>query len=182
MALGRTDHGDVQATVVDAARGDVAALERIIAWHHRDMTRVCVVICGGNVDLAEDAVQAAWPIAWRVLNRLRDPTRLRPWLVSIAANEARQLLRRQSRRQWASAIDIGEIASDRDDPARQLDGADLGAALRRLPASDRTLLALRYVAGLDSAEIGRALNLSASGVRTRLERLLARLRKELGDE
>jgi RNA polymerase sigma factor (sigma-70 family) len=48
-----------------------------------------------------------------------------------------------------------------------------------LPPDDRRLLALRYVAGLDSTQIATHLGLSASGVRTRLARLLDRLRVDL---
>jgi DNA-directed RNA polymerase specialized sigma24 family protein len=44
------------------------------------------------------------------------------------------------------------------------------------------LLALRYVAGFDSTELGHALKMSPSGVRSRLERLVARLRRELDDD
>src|SRR2546428_10070519 len=84
--------------VARAASGDVAALEQIVARYHDDMTRVCVVVCGGDADLAQDAVQAAWPIVWRKLGTLRDPRHLRPWLVSVAANEARQLIRQRGRR------------------------------------------------------------------------------------
>ena len=53
--------------------------------------------------------------------------------------------------------------------------------MRGLSAEDRALLALRYVAGFDATEIGRALGMSASGVRSRLSRLVARLRTELED-
>ncbi|MGZ6260557.1 MAG: RNA polymerase sigma factor, partial [Candidatus Limnocylindrales bacterium] len=57
----------VAATMVaQAAAGDVDALARIVGLHHDDMARVCYVICGDQ-DLAQDAVQAAWPIAWRKL-------------------------------------------------------------------------------------------------------------------
>ena len=66
-----------------------AAFARIIHAHHDDMTRICFVICA-DIDLADEAVQGAWLIAWRKLHSLRDPARLRPWLVSVAANEARQ--------------------------------------------------------------------------------------------
>ena len=85
------------SAVAQATAGDEAAFTRIVRAHHADMTRVCFVICG-DLDLADEAVGAAWPIAWRKLSSLRDPDRLRPWLVSVAANEARQLIRRQRRR------------------------------------------------------------------------------------
>ena len=57
---------------------------------------------------------------------------------------------------------------------------------RQLMANDvllcfGSLLAMRYVAGLDAAEIGAVLGMSPSGVRGHLSRLLERLRKELRD-
>ncbi|MEA2609242.1 MAG: polymerase sigma-70 factor, subfamily, partial [Chloroflexota bacterium] len=94
IVLGRES---LDSIVEQAAAGDEAAFARIVAAYHDDMARVCFVVCG-EADLAQEAVQAAWPIAWRNMERLRDPERLRPWLVTIAANEARQLMRRRGRR------------------------------------------------------------------------------------
>ncbi len=89
--------GEVQGLLVDqAALGDEAAFARIVAACHDDMARVCFVVCR-DTDLAQEATQAAWPIAWRKLDSIRDPERLRPWLIAIAANEARQLMRRRRR-------------------------------------------------------------------------------------
>jgi RNA polymerase sigma-70 factor (ECF subfamily) len=165
------------ATVADAVAGDAMAFARIVRAHHDDMARVCHVICG-DPDLAQDAAQAAWPIAWRKLGTLRDPEKLRPWLISVAANEARQLVRRR-RLDRVIAIDVADLESSDNDPASRATDADLLQAVRRLPAADRQLLALRYVAGFDATEIAAAVGISASGVRTRLSRLLARLRTEI---
>ena len=172
--------GIAAATVAEAAAGDVDALARIVGAHHDDMARVCYVICGDQ-DMAQDAVQAAWPIAWRKLGSLRDPDRLRPWLMTIAANEVRQVLRRQ-RRHHIVQIEVADIGSRSGDPAARSALTDLAVALRRLSPEDRTLLALRHVAGFDATEIGRELGMSPSGVRSRLARLLERLRTELADD
>jgi RNA polymerase sigma factor (sigma-70 family) len=171
--------GIAAATVAEAAAGDANALARIVGAHHDDMARICYVICGDQ-DLAQDAVQAAWPIAWRKLGSLRDPERLRPWLMAVAANEARQILRRQ-RRYRVVEIEVADVGSPNGDPAARVALADLAVALRRLSPEDRTLLALRHVAGFDATEIGRELGMSASGVRSRLARLLQRLQAELAD-
>jgi RNA polymerase sigma-70 factor (ECF subfamily) len=169
-----------QRTLDAAMAGDVAAFAQIVRAHHDDMVRVCQVICG-DPDLSQDAVQAAWAIAWRRLGSLRDPDRLRPWLISVAANEARQLQRRL-RRDHVVAIDVVDVEADGSDPAIRAADADLLAAVRRLPAEDRALLAMRYVAGFDATEIADAVGISASGVRSRLSRLVLRLRTEIGDE
>lgn len=163
-----------------AGAGDETAFARIIRAHHDDMTRVCFVICG-DLDVADEAVQAAWPIVWRKLGSLRDPGRLRPWLVSIAANEARQLVRRRQRRTVVELSMIGSKSSGVD-PAGHVGDLDLANALARLDPDDRALLALRYVAGFDSTELARATGRSPSGTRARLARLLDRLRTELRDD
>jgi DNA-directed RNA polymerase specialized sigma24 family protein len=79
-----------------AADGDELAFAGIVDAHHSDMSSVCFVVTGGDAELTEEAVQSAWPIAWRKLHTIRDPERLRPWLISIAVNEARQLARRRA--------------------------------------------------------------------------------------
>jgi RNA polymerase sigma factor (sigma-70 family) len=181
MATELTITGGIAATTVaDAAAGDADALARIVGAHHDDMARLCYVICG-DADMAQDAVQAAWPIAWRKLGTLREPDRLRPWLMTVAANVARQMVRRQ-RRHVVVEIASADVGSHAGDPAARPALADLAVALRRLSPDDRALLAMRHVAGFDATEIGRALGISPSGVRTRLSRLMARLRTELEDD
>jgi len=168
------------STLVEASAGDVDAFARIVRAHHDDMVRVCVFICG-DPDIAQDAAQAAWPIAWRKLGSLREPDKLRAWLIAVAVNEARQLVRRQ-RRDRVVEIEVADVASDHGDPASRASVTDLVHAVRQLPVEDRTLLSLRYVAGFDATEIGSVIGISSSGVRSRLARLVAGLRSELGDD
>ena len=169
-----------EGTVRRAAAGDEAAFARLIAEHNGVMARVAYVILGDR-EMTLDAVQSAWSIAWRRIGSVRQPAQIRSWLVAIAANEARQQMRRKRR---AVVVDISN-AIDRhgnDDLGESAAVIDLGRALRRLAVEDRRLLSLRFVAGLDSTEIAQHLGLSASGVRSRLSRLIERLRSDLETE
>ena len=171
------DATTLETTVRRAAEGDESAFARLVAEHHASMTRVAFVIVG-DAAAASDAVQSAWSIAWQRLGGLREPAQVRAWLVAIAANEARQAVRRRRRRH---VVDL-TAAIDRHgdgDPADAIGLVDLERALRRLSPDDRSLIALRYVAGLDSTEIAAQLGGSASGIRSRLARLLERLRTDL---
>jgi RNA polymerase sigma-70 factor, ECF subfamily len=163
--------------VAQARAGDEAAFTGLVAAYHEDLVRVAFVITG-DADIASDAAQHAWQIAWRKLGRLREPERVRSWLIAIAANEARQLTRRQRRR---SVVEIAVVPeTDRtDDPGSTIGRLDLVNALARLKPEDRELLAMRFVAGFDSFEIAAARGVSASGTRARIARVLAQLRKEL---
>lgn len=178
-AMTQVAQQDVRGVIASAAAGDEIAFGRIVADHHEDMRRVCAFVTGDEV-IADDAVQAAWAIVWRKLGSLREPERLRPWLMRVAVNEAKQLARRGRRR---GEIEVRTNASGVPggvDPATGIDAIDLRAAMERLDPDDRALLALRYGAGYDATELSTALGLSPSGTRTRLERLLKRLRKDLG--
>ena len=77
--------------------GDEIAFRRIIAAHHEDMRRVCRAIAGDDA-IADEAVQAAWLVAWKKLGTVRGPAQLRPWLISVAVREVRQLVRKRRRR------------------------------------------------------------------------------------
>ena len=185
MEAATTAHPAIPSDLVrQAAAGDDAAFTRIVSAHHSDMVKVCVAICG-DIEIAEEAAQAAWGLAWRRMPTLRDTDRLRSWLVSIAANQARDAVRRQRRRPVVALTpEIGERAvgdPNRGDPARRSGDIDLRRALAVLDPMDRALVALRYVAGLDSFELARAMGMSPSGVRARLARTLDRLRLELDD-
>jgi RNA polymerase sigma factor (sigma-70 family) len=178
--LARAVDRDLIRVVASAAAGDDVAFARIVAAHHEDMRRVCVVVTGSEA-VAEEAVQAAWAVAWRKLGSLRDPERLRPWLVSVAVNEARQALRKRRRIWRLETAPDAPGAPSGPDPALNASAMDLQEAMGHLDPEDRALLAMRYVAGFDASELAAATGLSPSGVRSRLERLLARLRRELSD-
>src|SRR5262245_10413805 len=181
MAAVTSSAGEIERLLASAAAGDESAFASIVGTHHEDMRRVCVVVVGSE-DVADEAVEAAWSKAWRKLGTVRDPERLRPWLVSIAVNEARPLVRSRSRRAMVE-ITVDQLADVRseDSTASAIGAIDLRNALARLDADDRALLAMRYVAGFDATELGYATGRSASGTRARLARLLDRLKKELGD-
>ena len=75
MAAITTEFNDGLATTIAlAAAGDEAAFAGLVSAHHDDMVRVCFVICG-DLDVADESAQAAWAIAWRRLDDLREPAR-----------------------------------------------------------------------------------------------------------
>ncbi len=171
------DATDPTFTVSQAASGDEVAFARLIAQHHEPMVRAAYVVVG-DVELAREAAQSAWVIAWKRLPSLREPERVRPWLVAICANEARQLVRRHKRREIME-LTSAQPSMGSNDPADEIDMVDLRRALQRLRPDDRSLLALRYVTGLDSREIAQQVGMTASGVRSRLARAVERLRRDL---
>jgi RNA polymerase sigma-70 factor (ECF subfamily) len=166
-----------ESVLARARGGDAAAFTELVSMHHAELVRVAYLVCGDQ-ELACDAAQAAWVKAWQRLPSLRNPERLRPWLLTIATNEARQVVRSRRRR---PVVPIDAVVAEPSVAGPSPDRVDLIAALAHLTPADRSLLALRYVAGIETEAIARATGRSASGTRTRLSRLLARLREEVRD-
>lgn len=175
-----TDRELVQ-DVADAAAGDEYAFARIVAVYHEDMRRVCSFVTRDEA-LAEDAVQSAWSIVWRRLGSLNQPERLRPWLVSIALNQAKDMLRKRKRRAEVELLANARLVPSSVDPYTGVDSLDLLAAMDRLDPDDRALIAMRYVVGFDATELSAVIGLSPPGTRARLARILGRLRQELSHE
>ena len=164
-----------------ARTGEREAFTALVEQHHAELVRIAYAVTG-DLDAARDSAQLAWIKAWQRLPSVRDPQRLRAWLIAIAANEARQHLRAQRRRRVREIASPHRDALSAQDTITPADRLDLDAALVRLEPADRGLLAMRYLAGLSAEEIGVVTGLTASGVRTRLSRLIARLREELDDD
>jgi RNA polymerase sigma-70 factor (ECF subfamily) len=149
----------------------------LVETSHADLMRLAYGICG-DPDLAADAVQSAWQAAWGEIDDLRDMAAVRSWLLSITANQTRRLMRR---RRLGALLELRAFRAPAPPAAAADLDVDLAVALSRLSTRDRQLVTLRYGLGLTSEEISAQVGLSPSGVRVRLGRVLAHLRKELTD-
>ena len=103
------------------------------------------------------------------------PPRWPAWFRRITVRAAVDRGRRRSR---VREIDLGsaEPPAQLDASAAVADRDDVERALRGLPADDRALLALRFLADLEVDDVAQALGIPAGTVKSRLSRLIARLR------
>jgi RNA polymerase sigma-70 factor (ECF subfamily) len=174
--------------LVERARaGDPGAYAALVRGHEEIAFRTAYLITGNAAD-AEDAAQEGFVKAYRALPRFRAGEPLRPWLLTIVANEARNR-RRAAGRRAALALraageerPTGEAAPSPE--AALLAGerrAALLGALARLREEDRVVIGCRYLLELSEAETAAALGVRPGTVKSRLSRSLERLRAELGE-
>ena len=106
----------------------------------------------------------------------------RAWLFGIARHAALDELRRGKRS--APLVSEPEAVSPSPDEEleRTLRRAAVRTALGALPARERELIALKFHAGLDNAEIADVLGVSVTNAGTRLHRALTKLREILDDQ
>ena len=176
--MAQPDRSDL---IASAAAGDEVAFRHIIVAYHDDMRRVCSYVTRDEV-VADEAAQAAWSVAWKKIGSVRDPARLRPWLVSVAVNEAKKLMSKRRRRaDFELATDMSNLPGGLD-PASGIDLVDLWAAVRRMDPDDRALLTMRYGVGFNSSELAIATGKTPAAIRQRLKRLVDRLREDLSHD
>jgi RNA polymerase sigma-70 factor (ECF subfamily) len=149
---------------------------------------VAYVITRSAAD-AEDATQDGLVKAWRAFGRFRVGEPLRPWLLQIVANEARNRRRSAARREHlalraaasgaaSGAASSGEAAPSPEEAALDRDRRErLLAALERLPTGGREVLACRYLLDLSEEETAAVLDVPVGTVKSRSARALDRLRE-----
>jgi RNA polymerase sigma-70 factor (ECF subfamily) len=174
---------DEAALVARARAGDVGAFSVLVERHQRAALRTAFAV-GGSESEAEDVTQEAFVKAFRALPRFREGLPVRPWLMQIVANEARNRHRSRGRRERlavrAAAMGGHDTGSAEELALGAVSAGELRAALAGLEDRDRTVIALRYFAGLTEAETAAALDVPAGTVKSRLSRALDRLRTQLG--
>jgi RNA polymerase sigma-70 factor (ECF subfamily) len=129
--------------------------------------------------VAQEIVHEAFSRLWQHRDQLDATSDRKSWLMRVAVNLAidhrRGIIAALRQRAAPAAVpDPSELALAR------LDIRDMRAALLRLPARDRAVLALRFERELSFPEIGRILGRPEATVKTWLHRALYRLRQDLG--
>jgi RNA polymerase sigma factor (sigma-70 family) len=168
-----------------ARAGDADAYAELVRAHSDLAFRTAMLITANAAD-AEDAAQDAFVKAWRALPRFRTGEPLRPWLLTIVANEARNRRRSSGRREGLALRAAGEERASGGTalpPEAALLAGELRAALigalNRLREDDRLVLGCRYLLELSEAETAAALGLRRGTVKSRTSRALERLREVL---
>jgi RNA polymerase sigma factor (sigma-70 family) len=170
-----------QELALQAQSGDARAFEQLVEPHRELMFRVAYLIVRNRAD-AEDSAQDALVKAWRSLGRFRPGAPLRPWLVTIAANEARNRRRGTGRRERlalrASATSSGEaVPSPEELAVAAAERRRLLDSVEQLPDAQRLVLECRFLLSLSEEETAAALGVRPGTVKSRAARALERLRE-----
>ena len=179
----RAVHIEDAELIARARDGDVAAYEAIVRRYQDVAIRTAHLICP-ETD-ADDAVQEAFIKAFDALPRFRAGAPIRPWLLRIVANEARNRRRSAGRRQGL-ALRAADDAPPRTAPGPEQivmaaeQRTELLAALATLRDDDREVLGARFLLDLSEAETAETLGIPRGTVKSRTSRALGRLREALG--
>jgi RNA polymerase sigma-70 factor, ECF subfamily len=181
--------------------GDAAAFEELVRRHHDDLIRFLIRLAG-NRAVAEDAFQETFLQVHLSADTFDTSRRFKPWLFTIAANKARDALRRSARRKTLDLsapiagggggggngpdsgartyVDLMEV--DVPQPDQQLKDSErnelVQKAVDELPWSLREILLLAYFQRMSYNQIADSLEIPLGTVKSRLHSAVAAFSKK----
>jgi RNA polymerase sigma-70 factor (ECF subfamily) len=187
---------DDSVLVGQAQAGDAAAMERLILKYQNRIYNVTLKMCG-NPDDAAELTQEAFVKVIESIDKFKGKSSFYTWLFRIAVNltlnHCQRSARRATRSLDAEETDpdgqAGQLLKDLLSDDRAVDPAvvaqsqelcDLARqSLLQLDESQRTVVVLRDIEGMNYTQIAEVLNIELGTVRSRLSRARNRLREIL---
>lgn len=173
---------DDQSLLERASTLDESALAEIFDTYYVSLYRY-IYTHVGHVETAEDLAAEVFHRLLAGLHNGRGPRRrLKPWLFRVAHNVVVDDIRRQSHRNHLP-LDEHVALLDESPVDEQAEQAVLMAAtqqaLAHLTPKQRAVITLKFVAGMDNAEVAHSLSLPVGAVKALQHRGLAALRRTL---
>jgi len=165
-----------------SAAGDRDAFLQLVHRHGQSLAALIRYRIGGGHD-AEDVLQETLLQAWVSVRTLRDPAKVRPWLLQLCRNRCRDFMRSPQRRDqptdpqrllmWLNrhgraAAGAGQVA------------AEVREALEQVPEREREAAKLFYLHRLTIAEIAKRSHSPEGTVKRRLFYARHHMRTALG--
>ena len=142
----------------------------------------------GDFHIAEDITQDTFLQAYQKLSTLKKPQRFASWLYVIAANYCKMWLRKKrlsteslentNSAQLEKVTYSGYVIAENERTTAEAQREVVKKLLAKLQESDRTVVTLYYLGGMNYEQISEFLGVSVSAIKSRLHRARQRLKKE----
>lgn len=170
--------------------GDREAFEQLVHRYERELFSYLRRYLG-DAELAEDTFQAAFLQVFLKVEQFEVGRRFRPWLYTVATNQAIDAQRRNKRHRMVSLDrqnsgddeNVGKLAdllaADTPDPLANANGTErrdwVRQAVTQLPESMRSVVNLVYYQGMKYREAADVLGVPVGTVKSRLHTAILKL-------
>ena len=130
---------------------------------------------------AEDITEEVFVKAWKAINSCKGKGKtFSSWIYRIAHNHIINTLRNTKKYASVDVKDLTELGDPKLGVEKKLDDQELLEALSDLPQSQRQVVVLKFLEGMNNREIGQIMQKSESAIRIQQMRALTALRQKLG--
>ncbi len=126
--------------------------------------------------ISEDAIQQAFVIAYKKLDQLKTKDKFASWVISIALNEAKRMLKSKLNDKVIPLTDL-HLNKLPDNKEKDIDlKENIDNVLNKLKKKETEILVLKYYADLSLQQIADLLDISLSNTKVRLHRAKEKFR------
>lgn len=171
----------IDANLVEAARqGDKDSFARMYDNIASDLYKVALYTLGNPHD-AEDVVSEAFIEAYKGITKLRDAGSFKPWMLKILSVRCKRKIAEYVKGKNIFDIEhfMTTLAVDSDVSSDVSEQVTVVAAMARLSAQERQIIALSVLQGYTTREIAEILGSPQGTISSKLHRSLVKLRKML---
>lgn len=176
--------------MIDPSVRPADAVERVVETYGDMLYRLCIVMLGNESD-AEDVIQETMIRYFQKAPIFRDKEHEKAWLIKVATNRCRDMLRFKSRHPQSDIDELFDLSdlTENDGTASYSSYCDYSShvqggegsyeevsdhsileALMDMPEKFRMVLVLHYVEGYSTEEIAQIIGRSRSAVKMRLQK------------
>ena len=164
--------------------GDSAAAAELVDIYYQ---RIYLFMrrLGHSYQVSEDLTQESFLQAWQHIDQLREDKSLDSWLYRIAGNVSKYYWRRHNNKEIVGVEEIEApegVETDYDKVAEDEQLSWVKKAVARLPVKLRHVVVLHYMQQLTIAEAAEAVGVREGTFKSRLNRALKALRKQIARE
>lgn len=146
----------------DTSARPAERIEEIVDTYGNMLFRLCLITLGNACD-AEDVVQETFIKYLQKVPEFKDNEHEKAWLIKVATNKCRDILRSRRRYPVVNIDEINEFTKDSSD-------SGILEALMTLPDKFRIVLVLYYVEEYSVREISQLIGRTESAVKMRLQK------------
>ena len=159
---------NTETTLVRAAlKGDADSFGRLCERHYSAMVAIAYCrLC--DRDLAQDAAQEAFFVAFRNISKLKKETHFSRWVAGICRNIASDMAKARTRNEVLSIADCEPLSKDEGKEAGDVE--IVRSIIAELPVKMREIVFLRYNSQMSYQQIADVLGISQEAVNGRLRR------------
>lgn len=163
----------LQIIIEKARNGNKEAFGILVEQHQQyAFTLAFRVVC--NEDDARDVVQDSFVKMWKNMKLYNPKNKFTTWMYSIVTNTAIDMLRSIRKMELVNIDDFNEKLTQvsADSPETKLNNKEMGQLIKwisdTLPEKQRLVFVLRDLQGMNSDEVGKVLELSATSIKSNL--------------
>lgn len=163
----------MEELVLKARKGDVEAYTQLILNVKNDLYKICKTRLVDDEDI-EDAVQETMIQTFKQINKLRDISKFKSWIISILINNCNMIYKKKQKFKLVDeSSELESYFQNTYHPSNiEMTNDDLNfySLIKDLKYEERIVIILYYSEKFTSKEIGNILHISENTVKTRLRR------------